>query len=177
MLHAKITGAVALSLLVFAQLASAWDPSSLEQLPNVQFPEEHRVASGVIGGADIEKLREAGIQQVIDLRTSIERGEFDERQAVTEAGMEYHSIPIAGGDSLTLENARKLDEALQHAGKQPTLVHCSSANRVGALMALREAWVLGNPKDEALAVGERWGLTKLKDVVAAKLDAGARAED
>ena len=40
-----------------------------------------------------------------------------------------------------------------------------SGNRVGALFALRAHWLQGLPAVEALAVGRRYGLTKLEPLV------------
>jgi len=47
----------------------------------------------------------------------------------------------------------------------PVLVHCMSGNRVGALFALRAFWLQGMSAVEALAVGRRYGLTKLEPLV------------
>src|SRR5699024_12708494 len=66
-------------------------------------------------------------------------------------------------------NARKLDTLLDEHAAMPTLVHCASGNRVGALMALRAAWVQGKSKEEALAIGRRWGLTKAEAAIDKRL--------
>lgn len=139
-------------------------------LDNETFPEQHRIASGAIDAADLGHLRAAGVRHVINLRTEEEAQGFAEAQIATGLGIQYHSIPIKDGESLTLENARKLDEALKQAGEDLTLVHCASSNRVGALIAVREAWIKGEPVDAAVAEGKRWGLAGLEGTVRSLLE-------
>lgn len=145
--------------------ASGTLPALLKDLPNVRYPEAHRIVSGAIDEAAVVKLREAGVRHVINLRTPEENPGFDESRAVTEQGLAYHALPITGRDSLTMANARSLDELLKQIGDEPVLIHCASGNRVGALVAVREAWIKGRSPDEAIAEGKRWGLTKLEDTV------------
>ena len=90
---------------------------------------------------------------------------WDESAVVRSDGMVFHALPIAGESDITLQNARALDTLLRRLGGEPVLVHCSSGNRVGALIALREAALRGAAIDEAIDVGKRWGLTRLEPVV------------
>jgi uncharacterized protein (TIGR01244 family) len=141
------------------------DDAVAVELPNLRRPQENRISSGTIDAADLGRLRAAGIKHVINLRTAEESHDFDEERIAAGLGIDYHSIPIAGPQSLTRENARKLDELLDQVGDEPTLVHCGSGNRVGALIAVREAWINGKPAEEAIAAGKRWGLTSLEGAV------------
>lgn len=147
------------------------DPG-LASLPNVSFHGPDRVASGRLEPADIPKLAAAGIRTVIDLRDDSETPDFDEAAAVRAAGMRYHNLPIRGPQDLTSANIRAFDALLKSAGSSPTLVHCSSSNRVGALMALRAAALQGMSNDAALATGKSWGLAGLEPAVREQL-AGA----
>lgn len=162
--------ATALLFLSFSYLpAIAADRIALG-LDNEVSPEQNRIASGAIDAADLGRLRAAGVRHVISLRTEEEAQGFAEAQIASGLGIKYHSIPIKGGESLTVENARKLDEALQEAGEELTLVHCASGNRVGALIAVREAWIKGQPVDAAVAEGKRWGLAGLESTVRSALE-------
>lgn len=134
-------------------------------LPNMKHPQENRIVSGAIDAADFGRLRAAGVKHVINLRTDEESQGLDESLVAGGLGIHYRHIPIEGAQSLTLESARKLDAALAAAGEDLTLVHCGSGNRVGALIAVREAWVRGRSPEEAIAEGKRWGLTGLEDSV------------
>lgn len=168
--------ATALLFLSFSQLpAAAADRVGLG-LANEIFPEPNRIVSGAIDAAELGRLRAAGVRRVISLRTEAETQGFAEAQIAAGLGIDFHSIPIQGSESLTVENARKLDEALQRAGEELTLVHCASGNRVGALIALREAWVRGRSMDAAIAEGKRWGLAGLESAVRSLLSTGAATD-
>lgn len=142
-------------------------------LRNLQRPQADRIVSGAIGAADIGRLRAAGIRHLINLRTVEESEGLDEARIAAGLGIAYHSIPIQGAQSLTVENARKLDAALAEAGDELTLVHCGSGNRVGALIAVREAWIRGRSTEDAVAEGKRWGLTSLEASVRGLLEKSA----
>lgn len=145
-------------------------------LSNVQHPQENRIVSGAIDAADIGRLRAAGVRHLINLRTEEESDGLDEAPIAGGLGIDYHWIPIQGAQSLTRENARKLDAALAEAGGDLTLVHCASGNRVGALIAVREAWLRHRSIEEAIAEGKRWGLTTLEDSVRSVLQEGAHSQ-
>lgn len=106
-----------------------------------------------------------GGRHVIDLRGPSESPGFDEAAVVREAGMTYHKLPITGAAGLTRENVRSLDSLLSRLEGEKTLLHCASANRVGALMALRAKWLYGASEAEALALGREHGLTSLQPQV------------
>ncbi|HEY0938954.1 MAG TPA: sulfur transferase domain-containing protein [Steroidobacter sp.] len=145
-------------------------------LPNMQHPQEHRIVSGAIGAADLGRLHAAGVKHLVNLRTAEESPGFDEALVAGGLGIHYHHIPIDGPASLTLDNARKLDAALAAAGDELTLVHCGSGNRVGALIAVREALLRGRSLEEAIAEGKRWGLASLEDSVRSLLQESGKAK-
>lgn len=157
-----------LLFLMVAQALAA-DPEVAVNLANLQHPRENRLVSGAIDAADIGRLRAAGVRHLINLRTKEESAGLDEARIAGGLGIDYHWIAIQGAQSLTVENARKLDAALAEAGDELTLVHCGSGNRVGALIALREAWVRERSTEQAIAEGKRWGLTTLEDAVRSAL--------
>jgi uncharacterized protein (TIGR01244 family) len=156
--------------LAFALAGQAADVGVLADLPHVRFPEAHRVVSGAIDPANVEQLREAGIRHVINLRPIAENPQFDEAGVVEAHGLRYHYLPIEGARSLTRDNVLVFDRILSEVGNEPALIHCSTGNRVGALIALREAWVRGREPQEAIEEGKRWGLTRLEDNVRAALE-------
>lgn len=164
-----------LGLLSFSALTLGSSPEdALKDLPQVRFPEPQRVVSGAIAETHLQAIKAAGIQHVVSLRPAQENPGFDEPRAVAAHGLEFHAIPIQGPQSLTRENARALDAVLEQIGDEPALLHCSSGNRVGALIALREAWVHGKSSDEAIATGKRWGLTTLEGAVTDALSQSER---
>ena len=157
--------------LPFAAHAAPAGEQPLPAIANAVSPEAGVVSAGRLAPEDIARVREAGIRHVIDLRPDAETPDFDEAAAVDAAGLAYDNLPVAGAADLTPATVQAFDALLRDAGR-PVLVHCASGNRVGALAALRAAWVDGVPADEAIAIGKAWGLTGLEPAVRERLDAG-----
>ena len=97
----------------------------------------------------------------------------DEAAEVRNAGLAYIEIPVTGADAITADNARVLWQALRGA-RGNVLVHCSTGNRAGALLALA-AHADGMPAGDALAFGKAAGLGKLEPVVRQRLGLPAMA--
>lgn len=126
------------------------------------------VAAGRLSAEDVAGLRAADIRHVIDLTPDAETPGFDESAAVRAAGLRYDNLPLRDAADLTRENVQAFDAMLRTAGR-PLLVHCASGNRVGAMAALRAAWVEGRSVDDAIAIGRAWGLKGLEGDVRARL--------
>ena len=103
---------------------------------------------------------------MINLRTAGEEVAFNEAELVESLGMRYYSIPIAGGAGINADNASALSRILSDIEGEPVIVHCATGNRVGGLMAFT-ALADGASIDEAMAEGERWGMTseRLQEMV------------
>lgn len=97
----------------------------------------------------LEAARDAGAEVVIDLRDPMEPRPFDEAAKARELGMEYINAPVNPGalDDATMEAV--LDAIRANAERQVVL-HCASANRVGA--ALIPYFVIDRGMDEQDAV-------------------------
>lgn len=122
------------------------------------------------GQPDEEGFRvfaENGYAVVIDLRTEGEDRGLDEPAVVEGLGMEYVSFPVGRSD-ITIEKANELG-ALLGQYDEPVLVHCASANRVGALFALQTFSETGDV-ELALEVGRKGGMTRLEDTVKAVIE-------
>ena len=79
------------------------------------------------------ELARAGFKSVVDLREASEPRGHDEPGEIARAGLKYFLLPVSH-ESLGDRQFDALREFLRDAGNRPTLVHCQSANRVGALM-------------------------------------------
>lgn len=158
---------VLIALPVCAQ--SGVDQSLLASLPNVSFHGSNLVASGRLEPADIDRLQRAGIRHVIDLSDESETPDFDEAKAMKTANIGYENLPIHGADGLSAANVRAFDNLMKGLDGQPTLIHCASSNRVGALIALRAATLQGASTEEALESGKSWGLKSLLPIVEERL--------
>lgn len=126
-------------------------------------------AGGQPSEAEFKDLRPTGFRRVIDLRPPSEDRGFDEAKAAALHKLEYVCFSIAGEAELTLTHVKQLDALLSDPAKPMTLVHCGSSNRVGALLALRAAWLKDATSEEALAVGRSAGLTGLEPAVRAAI--------
>lgn len=168
----KSTVLLLAALIAAVGCASSPAPVALPAIDNATSPALGIVSAGRLASADIARLREAGIREVIDLTPDAETPDFDESAAVRTAGLSYSNLPLRGAVDLTRENVLAFD-ALLRAAKRPLLVHCASGNRVGAIAALRAAWVDGRNAEDAIGIGKAWGLKSLESEVRRKLD-GAR---
>ena len=152
--------------------ASATHPTALPTVADAVSPAPGIVSGGRLAADDIARVRDAGIRHVIDLTPDAETPDFDEAAAVRAAGLLYSNLPLRGAVDLTRENVMTFD-ALVRDAERPVLVHCASGNRVGAMAALRAAWVDGKQVDEAIATGKAWGLKGLEEEVRHRIEAGA----
>ena len=107
-------------------------PQLVPGLPNASCPAKGIATAGQPTEAHLQQLAANGYRTVIDLRHGSERRGYDEGAAVVAAGMEYIRLPVLGPpEDETVDEFRALvrDEA-----RRPVLVHCASANRVGAVL-------------------------------------------
>lgn len=105
----------------------------------------------------VGRLAEWGFRTVINLRPSSEPGVAAEEAALRSTpGLRYVSIPVTA-ETLDWDAAERLATVLAESAAEPTLLHCSSSNRVGALFALIEAR-RGADATAALARGHSLGL-------------------
>lgn len=120
--------------------------------------------------AELAALARKGVRTIINLRHPSEANDFDEAATAAAAGLRYVAIPVAGAADLTPETVARFGRELAQARAcGPVLVHCASSNRVGALIALEQAWVQGQSADVALAAGRAAGLAGLEPAVVERL--------
>lgn len=162
---------VSLSL---AGCATRPELASIPDVPHARSPAPGIVSAGRLGAADVERLRASGVRHVIDLTPDAETPDFDEAAAVRDAGLAYSNLGLRGAADLTRANVLAFDALLRKA-RGPVLVHCASGNRVGAMAALRAAWVEGRSEDEAVTIGKAWGLGGLEPEVRRRIAGEAAA--
>lgn len=148
---------LALSLLLTAALAHASGA-----LPFAQ-PRAGLHTGGQPSREQLASAAASGVRTVIDLRGADEARGYDEAAEARRLGLSYVTLPVAGGEDITLARARALQQLLASA-EGPVLLHCASGNRVGALLALAAAED-GASDDAALELGRRAGLGSLVPTV------------
>ncbi|MCP3956232.1 MAG: hypothetical protein GY719_00075 [bacterium] len=134
-------------------------------IKNARTPMEGLLTGGQITEQQLEETAAAGYRTVVNLRPLSEEGAWDEGPKVTELGMRYVHIPVAGAADINEENARRMNEVISDPEALPAIVHCASGNRVGALFALKAFHIDGADAETALGIGREAGLTKLEETV------------
>ena len=163
------TSRVMMGLLV-AWLAAGQALAQSTDLPNRKDPLEGITTAAQPNAEQLAAAAASGFKAVIDLRGPNEDRGMDEKATVEGLGMSYISLPVEGADGVTYGNASALDKLLSEI-QGPVLIHCSSGNRAGALLALR-AKLNGADAESALALGVAGGVTALKETVEQKLAQG-----
>ena len=144
-------------------IATAEHATALLPIKNARIPITGVLSGGQPTPEQIEDAARAGFHTVINLRTDEEPGFEWERETVEGLGMRYVQIPVTGASGLTRENVERIDAALSEALEAGSvLLHCGSGNRIGAVLALREAWLRDADAGAALDHGLASGLTKLE---------------
>jgi len=105
----------------------------------------------------LNQAKEGGVETVINMRHPDELEAFDEAEVVTELGVDYHNPAWNGPEELTDEVFDEYRNLL-NTEERPILLHCSSANRVGAIWLAYRALDDGLDVDEALAEAKTVGL-------------------
>lgn len=157
---------ILLAPLLATSLAAALAGCAARGVPHADAPSTHPEAAtpvvlssprpGLYSAAqpaagDWPAIAARGVTTVIDLRMPGELQGRDEAAEVRAAGMAYRRIPVDGLAGINADNAQALAQAL--AGTQgPVLVHCSSGNRAGGLLAIAQAQA-GMPVEQALDFG------------------------
>lgn len=130
-------------------------------VPGLRKPRPGLLTAGQPTPAAWSLLARDGVGTVINLRPDGEMSGRNEAAEVAAAGLAYHSLPVAGADGITAENARALMSLIENADGD-VLVHCASGNRVGALLALAAVAEGGLDTEAAVAVGKAAGLGSLE---------------
>ena len=125
-------------------------------------PVDGVTSAGQPDAAGFKVFADNGYVAVIDIRTVGEDRGLDESAVVEKLGMDYVLFPI-GRTDITTEKAAELDALLKQYD-EPVLVHCASANRVGALFAL-QAFAETGDAEHTLEMGRAGGMTRLEDTV------------
>jgi len=126
-------------------------------LGNASQPLQSVATAGQPEEEHFERLAEAGYRTVIDLREPGEDRGFDEPETVRRTGMEYVNVPV-GHEDIRDETFDRFRELMADEQRRPVIVHCASANRVGALLIPYLVLDEGSSVEEALEVASRVGL-------------------
>ncbi len=130
--------------------------SVARSLPNGGYPVAEIGTAGQFDQEHVSQLANAGYRTVLDLRGADEPRGFDERGQIGASGMKYINLPIKSpvADDV-FDRAR---EILNQPDNRPLLIHCGTANRVGAIMLPHLVLDRGESPAEALRIASDIGL-------------------
>lgn len=138
---------------------AAIEESLKSDIPHVLCLEENFATGGQPSVTAYAKLAASGFHSVLNLRTAQEDVNLkEEKNAVEKAGMRYINIPIVS-TAPTSGQVTEFLAAVQDKSLQPIMIHCASANRVGALWMIYRVLGQGWPLEKALQEATRIGLT------------------
>ena len=106
---------------------------------------------------DFRIAHEMGIKSILSIREQSEL-DWDEKKVVEDLGMNYFHIPFRGPKKLTDDVFAKTRKLFTDKAKQPIMVHCGSANRVGAVWLAHRVLDDGITEEAALAEAKKVGL-------------------
>jgi uncharacterized protein (TIGR01244 family) len=155
----RIAPALCVTVLLAVPGAAAEIPATVEagRIPGYRLVRPGVAAAGQPTPAALAELKAMGFGAVVNLRTAKEVDLAAERGVVEGQGLQYVSVPISP-DSFRVEDALAVQAVLDDPWTGPVLLHCASANRVGAVIAVLQARK-GKPLEEALAEGRAAGLS------------------
>jgi uncharacterized protein (TIGR01244 family) len=144
-----------------APTQAAPDKPAEEQPP---LPKYYEVTPLIGTGAQpsesgIKQLAEKGYKTIINIRTAEEMAKVPyEEKLAGELGLKYFSVPLRGQEpkESQAEAFLRLMEAVKD---EKVFVHCTVANRAGALMLIQLALQGGMDLDKAEAEARKIGMT------------------
>ena len=105
---------------------------------------------------DLRLARQGGVKTVVSLRFPSEI-EWDEATVAQRYGLAFVEVPFKTPETLTDEVFDKTRTLLSDQAKKPLLLHCSTANRVGAIWmvhrVLEDGLSIVDAEQEAAKVG------------------------
>jgi protein tyrosine phosphatase (PTP) superfamily phosphohydrolase (DUF442 family) len=130
--------------------AAAGIANACQALPNI-------VTGGQPSAAQLEALRAAGVEVVLDIRDPMEPRPVDESAEAARLGLEYVNVPVVAG-SLDDAQLDRILATLRGAAGRTVFFHCASANRVGGALIPYLILDEGMDEDDAVQQAMRIGL-------------------
>lgn len=121
----------------------------------------------------LRAIAAAGYRAVLDLRAAGEPRGYDEAGVARDAGLRYENVPVTPPVVADADFDR-VRAFVADESNVPLLVHCASANRVGALLLPYLVLDLGHTLEDALPAAQRIGLRSPELAEAALRYIGAR---
>jgi uncharacterized protein (TIGR01244 family) len=131
--------------------------TAVRGIPFSAAPLDGVVTAGQPSAAQLAELAANGTRTVVDLRTQGEPRGYDEPAVARDAGLAYHNIPVGPGP-ITDAQFDAVRAHLREAARRPLLLHCATANRVGAMLIPYLVLDEQRTPEEALRIASSVGL-------------------
>jgi uncharacterized protein (TIGR01244 family) len=154
----RLASSLMVLVLVLARMAGAQIPDKVDpaEIANYRVVRPGLATSGKPSAEAVGRLKAQGFKTVVDLRTEAE-GTSTEREAVLAQGLRYVAVPISPA-TFSLADVEAVAKVLNDPAAAPVLLHCASANRVGAVWAVLLVQQ-GRSAEDAESAGQEVGLT------------------
>ena len=150
-----------LAILVAGSSALSAPPDTVKETTLGTTRNVHQVGNLFLAGqpseADFKILKMRKITRVITLRADSEI-EWDEAVVAKAFSMTYATIPIAGLDAMNDKTFDAVRQQLKLGEKTGTLLHCASANRVGAVWLVYRVLDQGVELEKAIKEAKEVGM-------------------
>jgi uncharacterized protein (TIGR01244 family) len=148
----------------FAQQAKSEKLTKIEQalkddVPKILCLSQDFATSGQPKEGAFAKLSANGFRSVLNLRTDAEGADLKrEQELVEKSAMKYFHVPVVGS-APKVESVEAFIKIVKDQANHPMLIHCASANRVGAFWMIYRVVEQGWTSDKALEEAAQIGLT------------------
>jgi len=140
---------------------SANNTARIETIEIGDIPRLHAFGDVLLAGQpsadDFALLDDQGYKTIINLRRPEEKIGFDQARLLADLDIDYIHIPWNGPDELSDQVFDQLRELLTTA-ERPLVLHCASANRVGAVWLPWRVLDGGLSYEDALAEAKTIGM-------------------
>src|ERR1051325_5344290 len=163
----SITAIIVILLLLAAALAQQGKGEKLtkieqalkDDVPKILCVNEEFATAGQPKDDAFAKLAASGFHSVLNLRTDAEGVDLKrEQELVEKSGMKYFNVPVVGS-APKVESVEAFLTVVKDKTNHPMLIHCASANRVGAFWMIYRVSEQNWPEDKALEEARQIGLT------------------
>ena len=130
-----------------------------DDVPRILCIDERFATGGQPTDMAYSKLAANGFRAVLNLRTASEGVDLArEQELIEKAGLRYVSVPVVTS-ALEAKMVDDFIKAVKAKENQPMLIHCGSANRVGAFWMIYRVVEQGWSEEKALEEATSIGLT------------------
>ncbi|QDT44761.1 hypothetical protein Pan241w_48770 [Gimesia alba] len=174
-----LAGLLTCSTPLFGESNPATSTKNLKKLEMGTISPLHRSDQIYLAGqpmqTDFDLIQKTGVKTILNLRPMTEQ-RWDEGSYLKMLELDYINIPFRAPDTLTPAVFDQCRKILNDKSKHPVVVHCASANRVGAIWLTHRVLDDGISFDAALKEARQVGLKTPGYIERAKAYIAAQAK-